>query len=232
MPASTHTSTYRPPTTTIHPPLQLPQLPFPLPQHLYPLLPHNRQDSFQTRPPRIQPALHLGPLLLPKDAIRAPMDEEGLVELGELALHEPRSDHVNHPHLHVLAGDLQRAGDVLVRQTPARRARGQRSQREQAHLPVQDRRVRGDGREEVFVGFDKVVVVVQQVRVEYFEQFIPFRIRPAERLDRVARGEFLEVEMRGVEQCGFQRAEGEAAGFGGGDVFDGYGAQGSEQIEK
>ena len=143
IPASAHPSTHPTTTATIHPSLQFPQLSLPFPQHLYPLLPHDSQDPFQTRPPRIQTPLHLGPLLLPENPIRAAVDEERLVQLGQLPLHETRPDHVNHPHLHILAGDLEGARDVLVGQAPALRARGQGREREQAHLPMQDGRVEG-----------------------------------------------------------------------------------------
>ena len=78
------------------------------------------------------------------------------------------------------------------------------------------------------MGFEEIVVVVQQLRVEYLQHFIPIWIRLAERLDGVAGGEVLEVEMRGVGQCGFQGADCEVAGIGRGNLVDGYGAQGSE----
>lgn len=241
IPASAHTPTHSSPspspsssatcTVTVHPPLQLPQLPLPLPQHLDPLLPHDGEDALQTRPPRIQPPLHLSPLLLAKDPIRAAMDEEGLVQLGQLAFHQPRPDHVDDPHLHVFARDLQGARDVLVGQAPALRARGQRREREQAHLPVQDRRVEGGGGEEVVVGLDEVVVVVQQLRVEQLEQLVPLRVRLAESLDGVAGGEVLEVKVRGLGEGGFEGADGKGAGLGRGDFVEGHGAEGAEEVE-
>lgn len=242
IPAPGHTSTHPSTTTTttttacantitVHPPLHLPQLPLPLPQHLDPLLSHDSQDALQARPPRVQTPLHLGPLLLAKDAVRAAVDEEGLVQLGQLALHQPRPDHVDDPHLHVFARDLQRARDVLVRQAPALRARGQRGEREQAHLAVQDRGVEGGDGEEVVVGLDEVVVVVQQLGVEHLEQLVPLRVRLAERLDGVAGGEVLEVKVGGLGEGGFEGADGEGAGLGRGDVVEGHGAEGAEEVE-
>ena len=81
------------------------------------------------------------------------------------------------------------------------------------------------------MGFDEVVVVVQQLRVEYLEQLEPFRIRPAERLDRVARGEVVEVEVRRVGERGGEGADGEVVGFRRGDFVEGDGAQGAEEVE-
>lgn len=120
---------------------------------------------------------------------------------------------------------------MLVGQAPALRARGQRGEREQAHLPVQDRRVEGGGGQEVVVGFDKVVVVVQQLRVEHLEQLVPLRVRLAERLDGVAGGEVLEVKVRGLGEGGFEGADGEGAGLGRGDLVEGDGAEGAEEVE-
>ena len=81
------------------------------------------------------------------------------------------------------------------------------------------------------MGFDEVVIVVQQLRVEYLEQLVPFRVRFAERLDGVARGEILKVEVRGVGERGGEGADGEVVGFGRGDLVEGDGAQGAEEVE-
>ena len=81
------------------------------------------------------------------------------------------------------------------------------------------------------MGLDKVVVVVQELRVEYLEQLVPIRIRLAERLDGVAGGEVLKVEMRRVGQRGGEGADGEVVGLGRGDFVEGDGAQGAEEVE-
>ena len=113
---------------------------------------------------------------------------------------------------------------MLIWQTPTLCARGQRGEREQAHFPMQNRRIKGRIGQEVVVGFEEVVVVVQQLGVEYFKQFIPFWFRLAERLDRVAGGEVLEVEVRGMGQSGLERTDREVVGVWRGDLVGGDGA--------
>lgn len=103
-----------PTACTINPPLHLPQLSLPLPNHLLPLPPHNRQNTLQTRPPSIQPPLHLRPLLLAKDPIRTPMNQESLIQLREFSLHESRAYGINDPNLRILGWDLESTGNMLI----------------------------------------------------------------------------------------------------------------------
>ena len=48
------------------------------------------------------------------------------------------------------------------------------------------------------MGFDEIVVVVEGVGIEDFEELVPFRVGFAEGLDGVRGGEVLEGEVRGM----------------------------------
>ena len=112
-----------------------------------------------------------------------------------------------------------------------RLGRGQTGQREQAHLSQQDRGIQLLGGEEVRVGIQPFGIILQPLRVEELEQFVPCGVvRVAERLHGVAVRQVLEDEVGGVGEGGLAGADGEVVrrlgrGFGGGD-----GAERAEQV--
>lgn len=161
------------------------------------------------------------------------MHEEDLVELGELALDEARADGVNDPDLHVLARDLQGVRDMRVGDGAGARGSGQAGEGQEADLARQLGVREGGGRrdEVLAVLVFEVVVVVQRLRGEDFQEFEEDWVGFAEGLDGVEGGEVLEVEMGGVGEGGFEGAEAERTGVGGGGFVGGNGTESTEEIE-
>ena len=158
------------------------------------------------------------------------MDQEGLVQLAQLPLHQPRADHINDPHLHILCRNLQGAGDVCVGQAARSGGRGERGQGEESDLAQQEGRRQTAGLEELVVGFEEVVVVVQQLGAEELEELEPIRFALPEGLDGVAGGEVLEGEVGRVGEGGFEGAEGEIVGVVFGCFVGGDCAQGADEV--
>lgn len=161
------------------------------------------------------------------------MDQERLIQLTQLPLHQPRANHINDPHLDILRRDGQRARDLRIGQAALMlRLCGRKTrQREQPHLSQQDRGIQLLAREEIRVGIEPLGIILQPLRVEEFEQFIPGRVvRVAEGLHGVAVGEVLKDEVGGVGEGGLAGADGEVVRWLGGGFGGGDGAQRAEQV--
>lgn len=69
------------------------------------------QNALERAAPHHQTTLNLGPLLLAEHAVSSAVDEELLLELGELTLDQTGTDGVDDPHLDVGGGHAQGRGD-------------------------------------------------------------------------------------------------------------------------
>ncbi len=125
------------------------------------------------------------------------MHQEDLLLLRQAALHQLGPDDVDRPHLDILRGDLQRLGDVGVRNLAVGRAGSQAGEGEQADLALQLVVVELLLLDPALVFVSEVVVVLEILLGEDLEQLRVDGVRVAERLYGGEAAQILEVEPCG-----------------------------------
>jgi hypothetical protein len=224
-----------PPSTThpglsCRPPLRLMRLPLRQRHRRLSFPLHHLQHTPHALLPGIQARGHLAPLLLAKHAVGRLVHKEHLLLLRELALHESGTDHVNDPHLDIFGGDLERLGNALVFEFAGRCACRQGCEGEESHLTVQLAVVETFALDEAIVLVSEVVVILEFLLSNDLEQLGVHGMGVAEGLDGAQGGQVVEVEVRVREERGFEGAEGEGLGIGGGVFFGCEGAEGTKDV--
>ena len=199
--------------------LELLRLTLPLRLNVGLRLTHHAREAVDDALELVDAGAELAPLLLAKDAVGGPVNEEHLLLLRQAALDQLGADHVNGPHLDVLGGDLKRVGDVLVGDLAVGRAGGEGGEGQEAHLALELLVVELLLLDPTLVLVSEVVVVLEVLLGEDVEQLGVHGLRVVERLHRGEDAEVLEVEAAGRGDGHAEGAERELLGLLRGDLF-------------